>query len=196
MSDRYEQLHIESREALAAWLAAHHDTSPGVWLVTFKKASGGSHVPYAAVVEEALRVGWVDSRGRALDESRSQLLLTPRRRGSGWSRPNKERVARLEAAGLMRPPGRAAVDAAKADGSWTALDEVEALVEPADLRAALDGDPEARRGWDGFPPSVRRAILEWIAAARRPETRARRVAETAAQAAVGVRANRWPRPPG
>ncbi len=196
MSDAYAQVAVDSRDAWRAWLAEQHAGSPGVWLVTWKKGSGGPHVPYGDVVEEALCFGWVDSLPRKLDAERSQLLVTPRKRGSRWSKANKERVERLVAAGRMAPAGLAAVAAAKADGTWTALDAVEALVEPGDLRAALDAEPEARRRWDGFPPSARRGILEWVLAAKRPETRARRVRETAEQAARGVRANQWRQPGG
>ena len=128
---------------------------------------------------------------RTVDDRRSRLLMTPRKPRSGWSRPNKERIARLEAAGLMSAAGHAAVEAARANGSWTALDAVEALEEPGDLAAALDADPDARRHWDAFPRSAKRGILEWIANAKRPATRAKRVSETARLAGRGERANQW-----
>ena len=194
MSDRYEEVTVESRAAWRAWLGAHGASSPGIWLVTFKKASGGPHVPYDDVVEEALAHGWVDSQARRLDERRSRLLMTPRRPASSWSRANKQRIERLSAAGLMTPAGLAAVEVAKASGAWSALDDVEELREPDDLRAALDADPAARRHWDAFPRSTKRGILEWIGSARRAETRARRVGETARLAAQGVRANQWRQP--
>ena len=194
MAVEYEQVEITSRAQWRAWLTEHSGESPGIWLVTFKKAAGDRYVRYADVVEEALCFGWIDGQARKLDGERSQLLLTPRRKGSGWSRPNKERVGRLLAAGHIEPPGLAAIERAKADGSWTALDDIENLVEPDDLRAALDRDPEARWHWDAFPRSAKRGILEWIAAAKRPETREKRVAVTAESAARGVRANQW-RPP-
>lgn len=186
-----EHVAVESRQGWRDWLAEHHAASGGVWAVTWKKRSGGPHVPYADLVEEVLCFGWIDSLGRTLDEQRWRLLMTPRKPGSGWSRPNKERVTRLTAAGLMAPAGVAVVAAAQADGSWTALDAVEDLVEPDDLRAALDADAEARRHWDGFPRSAKRGILEWLLQAKRPETRARRVRETAELAARGERANQW-----
>lgn len=192
MAVEYEQVEISSRAQWRAWLTEHAAGSPGIWLVTFKKATGERHVPYADVVEEALCFGWIDGQGRKLDDERSQLLLTPRRRGSGWSRPNKQRVERRLAAELMTPPGLAAIERAKADGSWSALDDIENLVEPEDLGSALDAVPEARRQWDAFPRSAKRGILEWIAAAKRPETRAKRVSETAESATEGVRANQWP----
>ena len=156
----------------------------------FKKGHGPT-VAYDDVVQEALAFGWVDSQPRVLDADRSQLLLTPRKPGSRWSRANKQRIATLRAQGLIAPAGEAAVARAQADGTWDALTEVEALAEPDDLREALDREPGARENWDRFPRSTRRAILEWILAARRPETRARRVSETAEKAARNIRANQW-----
>ncbi len=196
MSDAYEQVEITSREAWRAWLAEHHAVSPGVWGVMWKKASGGPYVSYDDVVDEAIAFGWVDSLVRRLDERRSQLLLTPRKPASSWSRVNKDRVARLIAAGTMTEAGLAAVETAKRNGAWTALDEVEQLIEPDDLRAALDADPAARRHWDAFPRSAKRGILEWIGTAKKPETRGRRVAETARLAAENVRANQYRQPKG
>lgn len=194
MSDRYDAVEVSSRAEWRAWLEANHATAPGIWLTTFKKADAARHLPYGEVVEEALCFGWVDSKPRSLDEQRSQLLITPRKPTSRWSKANKERIERLTAAGLMAPAGLAAVEAAKARGTWEALDDVERLVEPDDLRTALDAIPDARRHWDAFPPSARRGILEWITGAKRPETRARRVAETASSAAENIRANQWRQP--
>ncbi len=193
MSERYPQVLVESRAGWRAWLAEHHASSPGVWAVTNKKTSAGPHVPYDDLVEEAVAFGWIDSLGRRVDEERSRLLMTPRKPASKWSRSNKERVERLAAAGLMAPAGLAAVEHAKASGTWTALDAVEALEEPDDLRTALDAEPEARRHWDAFPRSAKRGILEWIVQAKTAPTRAKRIAETAAKAGVGERANQWTR---
>ena len=190
--DRLEHVHPEDR---AAWLVANHATAAGVWLVGWKAVTGRPRIPYADTVEEALCVGWVDSRAGTIDGERSRQLFTPRKAGSGWSRPNKERIERLTAAGLMLPAGVAVVEAAQADGSWFALDDVENLVEPQELAAALDADPRARNHWDVFPRSAKRAILEWISTARRPETKSKRIAETARLAAENVRANQW-RPKG
>jgi uncharacterized protein YdeI (YjbR/CyaY-like superfamily) len=186
----YPQLTVCSRAQWRHWLEAHHERAAGVWLVRFKKGKG-PHVAYDEVVEEALAFGWIDSRPRALDEQRSQLLITPRKQGSRWSRANKERVAGLRARGLMTAAGEAAVRRSEADGTWDALDEVEMLEEPDDLRRALDAQPLARNSWDAFPRSTRRAILEWIIAARRPETRAKRITDTVEKAARNIRANQW-----
>jgi uncharacterized protein YdeI (YjbR/CyaY-like superfamily) len=194
VSDRYEQVQTETRDQLRDWLARNHATSPGIWLVTWKKTSGRPHLAYDDIVEEALAFGWVDSQPRTVDGQRSARLLTPRKPGSNWSRLNKQRVERLLAAGLMQPAGLAAMAVAKANGRWTALDQTETLAEPADLAAVLDADPAARRYWDAFPRSARRAILEWIGNARTDATRQARIERTASDAARGIRANQWRQP--
>ena len=194
MSERPE-VAVPTRESWRAWLTENAAGSSGCWGVTWRKGSGGPLVPYGDLVEEALCVGWVDSRPRKVDDERTALLFTPRKVGSGWFRPNKERIARLQAAGLMQPAGLPVVSAAKADGSWSKLDAVEDLLEPDPLRKALDAQPAARAAWDGFPRSARRALLEWIAQAKRPETVRARIDETVAAAARGERANQWrPKP--
>jgi uncharacterized protein YdeI (YjbR/CyaY-like superfamily) len=191
--DDAERVHAENVAAWRAWLAAHHGSAAGVWLVSWKSATGRPRLSYDDAVEQALCFGWVDSKGRTLDDERSMLWFTPRRPGSGWSRSNKQRVGRLTAAGMMTEAGLRVVAAARADGSWTVLDAVEDGLVPADLAAALADRPDARAHFDAFPRSVRRAILEWIATAKRPQTRARRVAETAERAARNERANQWRR---
>ena len=182
-------LHPETIAAWRDWLSRHHRDSDGVWLARWTKASGRTPLDYGAVVEEALCFGWIDGLTHSLGDGRQAHLLTLRRRGSGWSRSNKERVERLIADGRMAEAGLAAIEAAKADGSWTSLDAAEALIEPEELADALDANPEARRQWDAFPRSPRRALIWWVTSAKRPETRARRVATIVSEAAVGRRAN-------
>jgi len=148
-----------------------------------EKASGRPSVPYDVIVDEALAYGWVDSRPRRIDEDRSARLLTPRKPASNWSARNKARVERLTADGRMHPAGLAAVAAARANGAWTALDETETLAEPAELAAALDATPGARRYWDAFPRSARRAMLEWITNAKTDTTRQARIQRTPATSA-------------
>lgn len=187
--DGKELVHPRSRQELRDWLAKHHGRRAGLWLANFRPGTGRG-LPYEEIVEELLCVGWVDSRVKTLDEERALQWIAPRKPASGWSRSNKERVERLERAGLMTDAGRAAVDVAKRNGSWTLLDGPEALEVPADLAAALQAAGDARRNFDAFPPSARKQILAWIATAKRDETRARRVAETARLAARNVRASR------
>lgn len=189
--DTAEQVLCETRAQWRDWLQDQHQRPDGVWLVTWRRQSGRPQLGYEEAVEEALCFGWVDSTGRSLDADRTMLWFAPRRPGSGWARTNKDRVARLEVAGLMDDAGRRAVQRARDDGSWSLLDDVEALVVPADLAAALDASPPARSQWETFPPSARRALLAWIVQAKRPQTREKRIAETSRAAARGERANDW-----
>jgi uncharacterized protein YdeI (YjbR/CyaY-like superfamily) len=142
---------------------------------------------------KCLCVGWIDSKPGKLDRRRTALLCTPRKPGSGWSKVNKDRLERLLADGLVRPAGIAIIEAAKADGSWTMLDEIDALTVPDDLAAALAAIESAQRHFDAFPPSARRGILEWIAQAKTEPTRRKRIDETARLAGENRRANQWPR---
>lgn len=191
--DDYPRVEITSRSEWRMWLHANHARPGGVWLVTWKKPDP-RHVPYAAVVEEALCFGWIDSLPRKLDDARSMLLLGPRKAGSAWSKANKDRVERLTAEGLMAAPGLAKVEEAKRSGLWTKLDTVDALEPPSDLMEALAQSPPALEAWQAFPRSVRRGILEWIIQSKRPETRARRIQETVEKAGRGERANQWRKP--
>ena len=184
----YERIHPETRAEWRAWLNAHHGTSPGVWLVHWRTATGRRRLSYDDIVEEALCFGWVDSRMRRLDEERSMITMTPRAATSVWAWSNKQRVERLIAEGRMSEAGLRSVSVAKANGSWTALDDIDALVVPADLAAALAADGRAQRHFDAFPPSAKRLILHWIKGAKRPATRQRRIAETARLAAANIRA--------
>ena len=185
------QVECTTRAQWRAWLAKYHSTSSGVWLVTFKKAAGDKYLAYAATVEEALCFGWIDSKPGKVDAERTKLYFSPRKPRSGWAKPNKIRIAKLLAAGRMRPAGIAAVELAKSNGTWTMLDEIEADIAPAELESALDAHPRAREHFDRFPPSIRRGIYQWIVQAKRPETKAKRVAETVESASQNIRANQY-----
>lgn len=188
--------HPKTRGQWRAWLAKHHTRKEGVWFITYKKATAKlgkkfARVEYDDAVEEALCWGWVDSKPSKLDEERSMLWFAPRKPKTGWSKPNKERVERAIAAGLMQPAGMAKIEAAKKDGSWEKLDAIELLEVPPDLQKALKSVAGAKANWDAFPRSVKRGILEWISTAKKPETRAKRVEETARLAGEDKRANQW-----
>ena len=185
-SDRVQP---ESTAEWRAWLDQHHASSAGVWVVMWKKHTGRVTVDYEGAVIEALAVGWVDSKGQRLDDDRTMLWFTRRNPRSGWSRPNKQRVEKLYAENRMGPAGQAAIDAAKENGYWSLLDDVEDLVVPEDLGDAFDEHPGSRQAWEGFSRSAKRSILEWIVTAKRPETRRARIAETAEKAGRGERAH-------
>ncbi len=189
-----DSVHPRTRDAWRRWLEQHHDTSRGVWLISFKKATGMPRVEYDIAVEDALCFGWVDSKPRKLDDERTMLWFSPRKVGSGWSGPNKSRVARAIADGLMTAAGLARIAQAKRDGSWSKLDAIETLALPADLTAALAAHPPAEANFSTFPRSAKRGILEWISTAKTDGTRAKRITETATLAARNERANQWRKP--
>ena len=170
-----------------AWLADNHATSKGAWLVRARPGSGLTVVEYEDAILQALCFGWIDGPVRSFDEATGGLWFAPRRASSGWAATNKARVARLEAEGLLAAAGIRAIEVAKANGSWTVLDGPEALLEPPELTAALEAVPAARAAWDAFPPSARKMGLTTIAMAKRPETRAARIAKLVADAAEGRR---------
>lgn len=181
----------KDRAAWRRWLQRHHASSPSVWLVIHKKGHPKGQLFYEDAVQEALCFGWIDSTANTLDEHNYKLWMAPRKPRSGWSAVNKRRIERLLADGQIAPAGLAAIDMAKRDGSWAALDSSHSLTVPRDLARAFKGYPDAARHFDAFPPSARRVILQWIDVAKRPETRAKRINETALLAQENIRANQW-----
>lgn len=173
-----------SRAELRAWLAENHATSRGVQLAVGKKGNSVTALTYDDAVEEGLAFGWIDSVAHRLDEDRYTVLYTPRKRGSVWAKTNKARVARLTEAGLMTAAGLAVVEAAKADGSWDLLTDADDLVMPPDLASALKAS-SATLAFEGLTVPERQRTLYWIGSAKRPETRARRIAEAVSAVAEG-----------
>jgi len=188
-------IHPKTVLAWRKWLERQHAHTQGIWLIRYKVATGKPRIAYDDAVATALCFGWIDSKPRALDEERSMLWFAPRKKGSAWSKNNKERVEQLLRADLMHAAGLTKIEAAKQDGSWNKLDSVEALELPPDLRKAFKAHPGALGYFEAFPRSSKRAILEWIGNAKTEATRAKRVLETATLAAGNVRANKWLRRP-
>lgn len=176
-----EVLAPEERAHWRSWLASHPDRTVGVWVVYLKKSSDLEGPIYEDLVEEALCFGWIDSVTRRVDNDRVIQWFSPRRPGGIWSTLNKERIERLEKAGLMTAAGRQAIDRAKADGSWSQADDIDALVVPADLEAAFGDHPQARVAYQSLPASTKKQMLWAVHSAKRPETRARRVADVIRQ---------------
>ena len=141
----------------------------------YKAATGKARISYEDSIPDALCYGWIDSVNKPLDDERTGLLFTPRRPGSGWSRTNKVRIALLLKEGRMQPAGLAKIAAAKRDGSWTLLDSVEAMQVPDDLRRALGA--AGMRKFEALTPGRRKEHLRMLVTAKRPETRAKRVAQ-------------------
>ncbi len=186
--DNLERIEVVSRQAWRNWLHENHARCESIWLVTYKKHTGDRYLSYDAVVEEALCFGWIDSLPRKLDADRSMLLVSPRKPKSVWSKLNKERVKQLIESELMMPAGMEKIKAAKADGSWTFLDDVEALLIPEDLAAALAANAVAKQNFEKFSPSAKKGILQWIKMAKRSQTRQQRIEKTVACAALNQKA--------
>ena len=187
--DSFEDVHPLTRAEWRQWLKRNHHKSPGVWFVYYKKHTGKPRVSYDDAVEEALCFGWIDSLARVFDEDRSRVLMTPRKPKSVWSKPNKERVEKMVAAGRMTNIGLAKIEQAKMDGSWNTLDSSDKLEVPKDLKTAFSADKTAKKNWDGFAPSAKKAILYWLGTAKREETRKARVEKIVSMAAINKRAN-------
>jgi uncharacterized protein YdeI (YjbR/CyaY-like superfamily) len=141
----------------------------------YKATTGKARLAYEDSIPDALCYGWIDSVNKPLDDERTGLLFTPRRPGSGWSRTNKVRIARLLKEGRMQPAGLAKIAAAKRDGSWMLLDSIEAMQVPNDLRRALGA--AGMRKFEALTPGRKKERLRMLVTAKRPETRAKRVAE-------------------
>ena len=171
----YPRIRPKTAAEWRRWLRDNHDKAQGVWLVMYKAATGKTRLGYEDSIPDALCFGWIDSVNKPLDDERTSLLFTPRRTGSGWSRTNKERIARLLKDGRMEAAGLAKITAAKRDGSWTILDSVEALEVPNDLRRALGG--AGMRKFGALTPGRRKEHLRTLVTAKRPSTRAKRIAD-------------------
>ncbi len=184
--DQTPEIEPASRAEWRRWLAAHHEGSTGIWLVWHKRRVGPQPITLEEVIQETLCFGWVTGRVRPIDDERSALLCTPRRRGSIWSKANKQRVADLIQQGLMTDAGQRVIEAAKRDGSWHSLDAVEELRVPADLAQALAADPAAEADFNALTASDRKGLLWWIESAKRPETRKRRVEATVRRSSAPV----------
>ncbi|MBK3639827.1 MULTISPECIES: YdeI family protein [Streptomyces] len=171
-----------SADALDAWLAAHPAPHPGLWVRVAKKGSGIVSVNWAEVNDVALCHGWITGQRKALDASYFLQKITPRRPGSLWSMVNVRRVAELTEAGRMRPAGLAEVAAARADGRWAAAYASQREAEvPADLEAALAGDPRARAAFEGLGRTDRYQVIFALLTARTPKGRAARLAAAVAR---------------
>jgi uncharacterized protein YdeI (YjbR/CyaY-like superfamily) len=177
-SAELDELIVRDAEALRAWLSDNHATSPGVWLTLTRRGGTVTTLTWQQAVDEALCFGWIDGQGRKRDQETSWIRFTRRRPRSSWSQRNVAHVARLEAQGRMMPAGRAAVDAAKADGRWAAAyappSETEA---PDDLLAAIAAVPAAQAMFDVLTKTNRFALISRVNAAKRMQTRERRIGE-------------------
>lgn len=191
MASTLPTVYAESRAAWRQWLTDNHATEKSVWLAIYKKTSPTPSVYYDEAVDEALCFGWIDSSNKKGDGSYYLQFFSQRNPKSNWSRVNKDKVARLISAGLMTDAGQAMIDLAKQIGTWTALDDVDNLIYPPDLRARFDANPTAKEYFDAFPRSAKRGILEWLLNAKTMATRTKRINEIVTLAERNERANQY-----
>lgn len=177
MEKEIETFYPKSRQEWRQWLQYNHDKKQSVWLIYFKKKSNIPTVPYSEAVDEALCFGWIDSKSKPLDEHKFMQFFSRRKEKSVWSKVNKEKIQRLIREGLMTKAGFEIIEKAKQNGSWTILDEAEALVIPADLEHEFEARPNAKQYFLSLSRSDKRNILQWLTLARRQETRQKRIIE-------------------
>jgi uncharacterized protein YdeI (YjbR/CyaY-like superfamily) len=184
--DGLEQIAFASPAEWEQWLEDHHTASAGVWVKIAKKDTGIDSVRYPEVLDTALCFGWIDGRREALDERHFLQRFSPRRPRSRWSRINREKAERLIAEGSMRPAGLAETRRAEADGRWAAAyDGQRTSTVPDDLQRELDARPQAKAFFAELNSQNRYAILYRLQDAKRPETRARRLAKFVAMLEAG-----------
>jgi len=181
--DQLQVIYATNRQQWREWLCNNHSTCFGVWLIYYKVKSGKPSVQYSEAVKEALCFGWIDSKVKSLDEQRYQQIFTPRKPKSVWSKLNKQYIEELIEQGLMTQAGLDKINAAKQDGSWSRLDQIEALIIPMDLKQSLELNQIAYQNFELFSNSSKKNILFWIDSAKRPETRLKRIEQTVKSAA-------------
>lgn len=168
------------------WLELNHHKNEGVWLIFYKKKSPNYNLSWSESVDEALCFGWIDSTKRAIDDTKYKQYFSKRKAKSNWSKINKDKVKTLIDQGLMQEEGYKSIEIAKANGSWTILDEVEALTIPADLKAAFEHYKGSMEYFDSLGKSVKKILLHWIISAKRKELRQERIVAIAEHASQNL----------
>ncbi len=181
-------LYVKDRAEWRAWLEANHDSETSVWLIYFKRHTGKPRIPYDDGVEEAVCFGWIDTTVKRIDESRYMQRFTQRKSGSGWSLLNRRRAERMIKAGLMTGAGMARIEEARKNGRWElALKEDEQPEMPDGLAEALGGNPAAKRNFEAFAPSCRKAYIRYVSSAKRDVTREKRIREVVRLSADNIK---------
>jgi uncharacterized protein YdeI (YjbR/CyaY-like superfamily) len=177
MEKEIETFYPKSRQEWREWLQNHHDKKQAVWLIYYKKKSNFPTVIYSEAVDEALCFGWIDSKAKPIDEHTFMQFFSRRNKKSVWSKVNKEKIERLTNEGLMTKAGFDIIEIAKKNGSWTILDDAEALIIPEDLENEFQKRIKAKDFFLGLSRSDKRNILQWLVLAKKQETRAKRIFE-------------------
>ncbi len=177
MEKEIETFYPKSRQEWREWLQENHDKKQSIWLIYYKKKSNSPTVIYSDAVDEALCFGWIDSKAKPIDEQTFMQFFSKRKEKSVWSKVNKEKIERLTKEGLMTKAGFEIIDKAKLNGSWSILDDAEALIIPEDLEKEFQKRIKAKEYFLGLSRSDKRNILQWLVLAKKQETRTKRILE-------------------
>lgn len=169
------------------WLEDNHQKEDAIWLVYFKKNSPKYNLNWSQAVDQALCFGWIDSLANAIDDDKYKQYFSKRNPKSIWSKVNKDKVKLLIEKSLMTEAGLKAIDIGKANGSWTFLDQVDALIVPEDLEQAFANYKGSKAFYDSLSNSIKKQLLYWVISAKRKETRAKRILEIAENASNGLK---------
>ena len=195
LHNELKTFHAKTRKEWRDWLEKNHQSEKSIWLIIYKKESETPSIYYPEAVDEALCFGWIDSKPNKRDEHSYYQFFSKRNPKSNWSKVNKEKISNLIEQRLMHSSGLRMIEIAKQNGTWTALDEVENITIPDDLKELFLKNKTAHDNWEKFPRSSKRGILEWIMNAKKTETRQKRIEETVQLATDNIKANHYKKTP-
>lgn len=180
-----------NKEAWRAWLAENHKIKDAVWLIFHKKKSPNPNLTWSEAVDEALCFGWIDSVKKTIDKEKYKQYFSKRKAKSTWSKVNKDKVDYLMKHDLIMEAGYKSIEVAKNNGSWSILDDVEALITPQDLEEAFKIRKGSKAYFEGLSKSARKILLYWVISAKRRETRQKRILEVAENAGKKLKPERF-----
>ena len=169
------------------WLELNHKKKEAVWLIFYKKKSPNYNLSWSESVDEALCFGWIDSTKRIIDSEKYKQYFCKRKAKSNWSKINKDKVKTLIEQGLMKEEGYKSIEIAKENGSWTILDEVEALVIPEDLKEEFTNYKGSMEYFGNLSNSAKKILLHWVVSAKRKKTRQKRILEIVENASKNLK---------
>ncbi len=175
------------RQDWRKWLELNHNKKEAVWLIFYKKKSPNYNLSWSESVDEALCFGWIDSVKKSIDTEKYKQYFSKRKAKSTWSKINKDKVKTLFDQGLMKEEGYKSIEIAKENGSWTFLDEVEALVIPEDFKKEFTNYKGSMEYFDSLSKSAKKILLYWVVSAKRKETRQKRILEIAENASKNLK---------
>ncbi|MEO0504528.1 MAG: YdeI/OmpD-associated family protein [Bacteroidota bacterium] len=183
----YPEHYFKNDNEWRAWLHENHLNSQGVYLIFYAVQHEKESMRWEEAVCVALCYGWIDSTVKSLGDGKRRQYFCPRKPKSVWSKVNKQHIKELRKEGLMHKSGLSVIKKAKADGTWTLLDNVENGVVPEDLQRAFEQNAIAFKNFQSFTKGQRKSYLYWLFLAKRPETREKRIQEIIALSEQGVK---------